>query len=248
VTQKLETFQFSAAGEELRDFTWSDLADWYLEIAKVEKGKAAILTEILETILKLWHPFMPFVTEHIWGLARFDGKLIVAKWPTSPQPSPSKGEGVEHGETGEVGEFERSRLLVTDLRRLRQENGVEAGKRVDFVIVGAQHAVPLQENAAWMSRLVHGSITAADAMPEGYVVAQSGSATIGLNLAGAVDLEKEKAKAAKELEDIEKYIASTEAKLANTDFVSKAPEKVVGDMKDKLEEAKTKREALKKRV
>jgi len=228
VTQKLETFQFSAAGEELRDFTWSDLADWYLEIAKVEKGKATILTEILETILKLWHPFMPFVTEHIWGLAGFDGKLIVAKWPEWKQ--------------GNVpGEFERLRLLVTDMRRLRQENGVEAAKKVEFVVTHAQ-------KFDWMDRLVNGTISIADAIPEGYVVAQSGSATIGLNLAGAVDLEKEKAKASKELEEIEKYISSTEAKLANADFVSKAPEKVVGGMKDKLEEAKAKREALKKRI
>ena len=98
-------------------------------------------------------------------------------------------------------------------------------------------------------RLVNGScMPIATAMPEGYVVAQSGSATIGLNLAGAVDLEKEKAKAEKELEEIEKYIVSTEAKLGNVEFTSKAPEKVVQGMKEKLEEALAKREALKKRL
>ncbi|MEI7512908.1 MAG: valine--tRNA ligase [Candidatus Uhrbacteria bacterium] len=249
VTQKLETFQFSAAGEELRDFTWGDLADWYLEIAKVEKGKKIILTELLQTILKLWHPFMPFVTEHIWGLARFDGKLIVAPWPTGPSDVGAHGNAPSP-------EFERLRLLVTDMRRLRQEQGIEAAKKVEFIVidhVGAIHELPLQElvgqNEAWIMRLINGSCTSNKiAMPDGYVVAQSGSATIGLNLAGAVDLEKEKAKAEKELEEIEKYISSTEAKLGNVEFTAKAPEKVVQGMKDKLAEAQAKREALKKRL
>ncbi len=237
VTKKLETYQFSAAGEELRDFTWGDLADWYLEIAKIEKGKADILTEILQTVLKLWHPFMPFVTEYVWGLAGFDGKLIVAEWPEL--------------KSGNVpAEFEQLRTLVTDMRRLRQEQGVEPAKKVEFVVAGDQNlGMLVEQNNAWIMRLVNGScLPIATAMPEGYVVAQSGSATIGLNLAGAVDLEKEKAKAGKELEEIEKYIVSTEVKLGNVEFTSKAPEKVVQGMKEKLEEAQAKREALKKRL
>ena len=88
VTKKMEAFEFSSAGEELRDFTWSDLADWYLEIAKIEKGKEKILSHILESILKLWHPFMPFVTEHIWKTAGFNGGLIIAEWLSSDLPSP----------------------------------------------------------------------------------------------------------------------------------------------------------------
>ncbi|HVM90414.1 MAG TPA: valine--tRNA ligase [Verrucomicrobiae bacterium] len=240
VTQKLETFQFSAAGEELRDFTWSDLADWYLEIAKVEKGKSEILKTILKTILTLWHPFMPFVTEYIWGLAGFEGKLIVAEWPDPSVPPLAKGRTEE-------GSFEKLRLFVTDARRLRQENGVEAAKKVEFVMTGDSGAL-ISANKAWIDRLVNGSVAIVDAVPEGYAVSPSGSATIGLNLAGAVDLEKEKAKLAKELEEIEKYIASTEAKLGNEEFTSKAPEKVVQGIKDKLEEAKAKREALKKRI
>jgi valyl-tRNA synthetase len=238
VTKKLETFQFSPAGEELRDFTWGDLADWYLEIAKVEKGKSEILLTILESVLKMWHPFMPFVTEHIWSLAGFKGKLIVGEWPTV---------GTIHELSLPEG-FEHLRTLVTDMRRLRQEQGVEPAKKVEFVIAGAQHAARVQENSDWMSRLVNGSISIAEAIPEGYAVAQSGKATVGLNLAGAVDLEKERAKISKELEELEKYIASTEAKMENKEFMSKAPEKVVQGMKDKLLEAVAKREALRKRL
>ncbi|MEK7473437.1 MAG: valine--tRNA ligase [Patescibacteria group bacterium] len=253
VTKKLETYQFSAAGEELRDFTWNDLADWYLEIAKVEKGKSEILNTVLQTVLKLWHPFMPFVTEYVWGLAGFtakggsasggEGKLIVAEWPDPV--------GARHAvPLPDAVAFGSLRTLVVDMRRLRAEQGVEAAKKVEFVIVEAHdHApVPVEENAEWMSRLVNGSIAVVDAIPEGWVVASSGTVTVGLNLAGAVDLEKEKAKLEKELDQLKKYVVSTEGKLTNQEFTTKAPAQVIHDMKAKLEEAKTKIETLEKRL
>ncbi len=235
VTKKLETYQFSAAGEELRDFTWNDLADWYLEIAKVEKGKVVVLNTVLQTVLKLWHPFMPFVTEYIWSVAGFEGKLIVAEWPSvemSAVPS----------------DFDRLRTLVVDMRRLRAEQGVEAAKQVEFSIVGDQGFLKLvEENRAWIERLTNSICATGSAIPEGWVVAPSGTATVGLNLAGAVDLEKEKAKLGKELDQLKKYVASTEGKLSNQEFTTKAPVHVINEMKAKLEEAKTKIETLEKR-
>lgn len=235
VTKKLEAYQFSAAGEELRDFTWGDLADWYLEIAKVEKGKSEILKTVLQTVLKLWHPFMPFVTEYVWGIAGFDGKLIVAEWPRiemSAVPS----------------DFDRLRTLVVDMRRLRAEQGVEAAKQVEFSVTGdAQLSKLVEENRAWIERLTNSTCATGSAIPEGWVVAPSGTATVGLNLAGAVDLEKEKAKLGKELEQLNKYVASTEGKLSNQEFTTKAPVQVINDMKAKLEEAKIKIETLEKR-
>ncbi len=234
VTKKLETYQFSAAGEELRDFTWNDLADWYLEIAKVEKGKVVVLNTVLQTVLKLWHPFMPFVTEYIWSVAGFEGKLIVAEWPSvemSAVPS----------------DFDRLRTLVVDMRRLRAEQGVEAAKQVEFSIVGDQGFLKLvEENRAWIERLTNSICATGSAIPEGWDVAPSGTATVGLNLAGAVDLEKEKAKLGKELDQLKKYVASTEGKLSNQEFTTKAPVHVINEMKAKLEEAKTKIETLEK--
>ncbi len=245
VTKKLETFQFSPAGEELRDFTWGDLADWYLEIAKVEKGKSEILLTILESVLKMWHPFMPFVTEHIWSLAGFKGKLIVAPWPSTSSGDNSLSEAEL---SRRAQDFEALRILITDMRRLRQEQGVEPAKKVEFVVAGDKKLDALAKaNNEWIARLINGSCSTG-AVSEGWAVTQSGKATIGLNVAGAVDLEKERAKIVKELEELEKYITSTEAKMENKEFMSKAPEKVVQGMKDKLEEAKSKRDALKKRL
>src|SRR3990172_1733421 len=83
---------FSRAGETLRDFTWSELADWYLEIAKIEKGKGDMLVFLLAQVLKLWHPFMPYVTEEVWGRAFAAGQadlLMVAEWPSFAKAPPA---------------------------------------------------------------------------------------------------------------------------------------------------------------
>lgn len=84
VTNKIEHYEFSEAGEALYDFTWHELADWYLEIAKIEGGKDEVLCYLLTQVLKLWHPYTPFVTEVIWKEAFGDnaGLLMVSKWPT----------------------------------------------------------------------------------------------------------------------------------------------------------------------
>ncbi len=239
VTNKLESYQFSPAGEELRDFTWNDLADWYLEIAKVEGNKSDILIHILRIILKLWHPFMPFVTEHIWSRFNED-QLIVAEWPLTSS----------NVESQTSNEFEILRQLVTDLRRLRSEQNIEPVKKVDFIVVADQSQRQLiEQNLEVIKSLARAeSIELAESIPEGWATDVSGTMTIGLNLAGAVDLEAEKAKLQKEIGELEPYIKSTEAKLANTEFTSKAPEKVVAEMRAKLNEAKQKQQALEQRL
>lgn len=239
VTERLQTYQFSQAGELLRDFTWGDLADWYLEIAKVEKGKTEILQTVLANVLKLWHPFMPFVTEHIWQTAGMKGSLIIAPWPELVNTS-----------AGEAASFEKIRSLVSDLRRLRAEQGIEAAKKVEFSLVADEAIAELVgDNVEWIKRLVNASsLVLVDAISQGWAETVSGSATIGLNVAGAVDVVKECAKAEKELAEVEKYIASTQAKLQNADFIAKAPEQVVRTMEEKLAEAMEKQKALRKRV
>jgi len=240
VTRKLESYQFSSAGEELRDFTWSDLADWYLEISKIEKNKDAVLGYILPRLLKLWHPFMPFATEYIWkvgGLA--SGQLMVSEWP-SEESQASEAEK----------QFEIIKTLVTDLRRLRSEQGIEPVKFVEFAVVADQAGRQiLEKNLEVVKSLSRAEkIVLADKIDDGWAAAVSGSMTIGLNLAGAVDVEAEKMKMQKEMEDLIPYIESTEKKLSNSEFTAKAPEKVVKGMQDKLDEAKNKLFAIQQRL
>ncbi|MEN9557636.1 MAG: valyl-tRNA synthetase, valyl-tRNA synthetase [Candidatus Parcubacteria bacterium] len=240
VTKKLERYEFSSAGEELRDFTWNDFADWYLEIAKVEGGKDAVLRQVLKTLLPLWHPFMPFVTEHIWKEMGSDTPLIITPWPAA--------NGLGEGDTQDAMRFEILRSLVTDARRLRAENGVEPAKQVEITLTASGTVKKLvEENQRVISHLIRASaISIADAAPEGWATTVSGTTTVALNLTGAVDVEKERAKSAKELTEARAYAESLRAKLANEEFTSKAPAHVVAGMKEKLEEAEGKIEALEK--
>ena len=237
-TKKLEAYEFSAAGEELRAFTWNDLADWYLEIAKVEKGKGAILRHVLKTLLALWHPFMPFVTEFAWKQAGFPGDLIVAPWPEAKAGS------------SDAAEFEKLRSLVGDLRRLRAEQGIEAAKTPAFAVVASGPLAALvQENLAVVQALVRGSeIRIVDAAPEGWTVLVGDAAPVAVDLASAIDVGKEKEKLAKEQAQLAAYIASTSAKLADADFAAKAPQKVRDDMASKLADAKARIGAIEERM
>lgn len=237
VTKKIEAFEFSSAGEELRDVTWGDLADWYLEIAKIEGDKAGMLSHILRTILLLWHPFMPFVTEHVWKTAGFDtdDALIVSAWPSvdALRLTPSVL-------------FDTLRSLITDMRRLRAEQGIEAAKQVEFsLIVSADMKKLIEENIAVVKTLARSSaVEFVDAAPSGWATTVSGGTTIALNVAGSVDMVKERTKTEKELAEVLGYIEGLNAKLANADFTSKAPASVVDGMKATLAEAEAKLKAL----
>jgi len=234
VTKLIGDYQFSQAGELLRDFTWGDLADWYLEIAKIEKGKEAILRYILGTIIKLWHPFMPFVTEYIWGRMGNKG-LIVAEWPMGAH---------DHAP---VPEFEIIRNLVTDIRRLRAEQGVEAAAFVEATVISPGKSI--EENLAIIKQLARLSdLKTVESVPEGWASGVSGTMIFGINAAGSVDAEKEKVKAEKEIAALKPYIESMRAKLADAEFASKAPAKVVEGMKAKLAEAVTKLKALEEKT
>ncbi|MBU0540655.1 MAG: valine--tRNA ligase [Patescibacteria group bacterium] len=239
VTSKIEKYEFSSAGEELRDFTWGDLADWYLEIAKIEKGKEEILANILPTILKLWHPFMPFVTEHVWKIAGFGGDLIMAEWPTFVIPA-------EAGIQNQAKDFEVVRQIITDIRRFRAEQGIEPVKKIEVAVsCPVEIAKLLEDNKAVAEHLARASsITVVDSVPEGWAMTVYGAVTIALNVAGSIDVEKERAKLEKEVEETASYVKLVTTKLQNKEFISKAPEKVVQDLKARLDEAEIKLEAL----
>lgn len=244
VTAKLEKYELSSAGEELRDFTWGDLADWYLEVAKIEGEKQAVLTRILRSILKLWHPFMPFVTEHVWKTAGFDGSLITAEWPEHLVDPRAKG-SMERGT-----QFERIRLVVTDARRLRAEQGIEAARMAAFSISGALEMLDLlKENEAVLKQLIRASdIRFGQEADPSWASTVSGTVTIALNVAGSIDVKQELQKAKKELKETEGYIKGLERQLANNEFISKAPSHVVEGLEVKRQEAEQKRAALQETV
>ena len=134
-SENIEKFNFSMAGEKLRDFTWGELADWYLEIAKVEGGKSDILNYILNTILKLWHPYMPFVTETIWQeVYGADKMLMVEMWAESKKAN------------AKVKDFEVVVAAVTTIRSLRAQFKIEPAKKIGAFINAGSKEKLLKEN------------------------------------------------------------------------------------------------------
>ncbi len=268
ISNNLDSYKFSQAGELLRDFTWNDFADWYLEVSKFEKSeeKDKILIYVLENLLKLWHPFMPFVTEKIWGEMGNDKMLIIEKWPEkiipqpplkSPQPPLSRGSysrGLTNAPADIEGEgmnaplikgvggiynFELIKSIITAIRNARAENKVEPAKKIKAVIYAGKQK-DLIESQAELIKNLRTQISDLDVKSKGSKIKDAIYITVGeieIYLIGAVDEGKEKERIKKEIENLEKVIKSAKMKLGNKEFASKAPEKVVNMEKEKLEKA-----------
>lgn len=235
VGEHITSFNFSHACERLRDFTWDDLADWYLEVAKIEGDKSDMLNYILNTLLKLWHPVMPFVTEAIWQeIYGGDRMLMVEHWPASVHKEP-------------VQDFVVLKDLVTGIRALRNEYGIEAAKKVSVVILNGDKSTLVKENEAVVKGLARiETIGYADTIEKtsslvGVVVS---TIELYLDVAQSLDIEKETARLKKEIETVAPYVLSLEKKLSNPEFVNNAPETVIAKEKEKLQEAKEKLEKI----
>lgn len=236
VTQKVtalhEAYDLSLAGEILREFTWAEFADWYLEIAKIEGEKDEILLHILERLITLWHPFTPFVTEAIWEAFGEEEQLLIQQWPTAK---------------GEVHEEDRRAMtqvqdIVVAIRNLRAQYKVAPGQVVNIAL-----SAPL---AADMQRVVEGLARVAFVEAYDGIAAKAvvGAVTIALPLADVIDVAAERVRLTAELEKVEQYAAAVETKLANADFIARAPAAVVEGEKKKIQEAQEKAEALRREL
>ena len=237
VTEKLEQYAFAAAGETLREFTWNDLADWYLEIAKVEGGKTETIKILLRTMLTLWHPFMPFVTERLWQLAGFDGQLIVAIWPERAiQPVPS--------------EFGTLQQIITDIRRLRVEQKIGARSTVSVVYHFNQQTNELvQTHHAWMERLTRSVMRTATAIPTSWPSASEAFGVLAIEPSTSEPTKTVPvANQQRAFDELAAYVATLQQKLSDAEFLAKAPASVVATMQAKAEDAEKKLSLMKKRI
>jgi valyl-tRNA synthetase len=234
ITKLHEAFDLSLAGEILRDFTWNEFADWYLEIAKIEGEKNDILNYLLERLLILWHPFMPFVTEEIYK--QYDrGLIIVAAWPQASGKLVAK-DAKAMAELQEV---------VSAIRNLRSQYKIDPKRQIDVMVVGGEG---LAEQKVAIEGLTRATLEWVEAKPEQSASAVVGSITIHVPLAGIVDVAKESERLQKEFETTSKYVKSVTGKLANADFVANAPAAVVDNEKAKLAEAEGKLRALEEQL
>jgi valyl-tRNA synthetase len=255
VQRLFDSHQYGEAGRQINDFLWSEYCDWYIEITKVrlyddEVGNEvplAVLLHVLETALRLLHPYMPFVTEVIWQAlpdATKEGEaLIVAPWPevTEDMLDP---------------EAEASVSLLMDLvrgiRNRRADYRVTPGKRIPAMVAAEAEAGTVEAQRAELCALAKVDcerLTIEESLdpPAQAATIVAGDVTCYLPLAEIVDLDAEKERLEEDLVDIEGRIAHSEGLLSGQ-FAERAPEHVVQRERDKLAELKAERDKLKDRL
>jgi valyl-tRNA synthetase len=245
VTAALDAAHFDEAAQALYRFVWNVFCDWYLELSKPilngddEAAKAetrAMAGWVLDLCLKLLHPVIPFVTEELWDkLAEFgparDGMLITAPWPILPE---------SYVDAAAQAEIDWLIEVVGEVRSIRSEMNVPPSARAPLAVIGAGEATRTRlkrhrELIATLARL--DAVREAEAAAEGAVPFVVGEATFSLGVAGFVDLKAEKARLAKEIGGLDAEIDRTARKLANADFIARAPEAVVEENRERLAEA-----------
>ena len=235
-TQGIEEYRFSQVGESLRDFTWNELADWYLEIAKIEEEKSDILNYVLNTLLKLWHPYMPLVTEAIWTQVYGQERLLmVEKWPTASKKGIS---------SKLLSDFQFMQDIIIALRAIRAEYNIAPAKKIQVVCTSQKTL--LQENEEIIKGLARISELVVGEKPVNAATCVVGDCELFVDLEGVVDVQKEQTRIQKELDSLRPYIAGLEKKLGNKKFLDGAPEDVVTQEKDKLSDAQSKLDRLEK--
>ena len=241
VTENLDSFEIGVASAKVYDFIWDTYCDWYIELTKTrlngtdEDAKLTaqnVLCYVLVTLLKLLHPFMPFITEEIYqALPKCDGAediLMTAQWP-------------EYTETlsfpAEESAMEAVMDLIRAIRARRAEMNVPPSKKAELMIVTDQ-AGPYQQGLHFIRRLAYASnVTFPETAPAdvtGLVSVVTHDATAYLPLSELVDLAAERERIAKELEKAKNGLRITEGKLANEKFVAHAPENVVNAEREKV--------------
>ncbi len=234
ITRMHESYDLSLAGEILRDFTWGEFADWYLEIAKAEGDKEEILLFILERLLILWHPFMPFVTEEIYKQWN-SGMIIVATWPDVESLAQYRDEESEK-------RFVEIQEIVGAIRNIRAQYKVDQKKEVTVHLLEAEHVRDTEKVIGALTRAT--VIFSSPQQEEQVAKAVVGGVSLLIPLAGMVDAKKEQERLQKEIVTVEKFIASLRTKLGNEEFVARAPAAVIAQEREKLREAEVRQETL----
>jgi valyl-tRNA synthetase len=251
VTRQVDEYQLHEAGRSLYEFIWSEFCDWYIEAAKVrlyadtpDPVVPQTLAYVLERTLRLLHPFMPFVTEELWQHLPHPGEaLIIASWP---EPGPMFAEQAE----GFAAIMEAVRLI----RNARAEQGVETARRIPAIVYPGESTDAfdaLRGELVSLARLDGDSLELRDGEPEaqeGSVAIVTGAASIFLPLAGMIDVDAERARITREIEQVESEISRANGMLANEQFVSKAPANVVEGHRTKLAAAEERLALLQARL
>lgn len=255
VERLFRNHQYGEAGRQIYDFFWSEFADWYLEIAKLQLAEGDdrafyttyTMVRVLDQSLRLLHPFTPFVTEELWGHLKrasqdhsselaptggWEPALIIARWP---EERPEEG-----WEAQKVADFSLVMDVVRSIRNLRAEKKIKPGRRIPATFVSESHTGVLEDQAATIAALAHldedtlSVLPRIDERPDGHIALVVGPVEVYLPLAGLVDLKEERTRLQADLEETQSQITRLENLLAS-EFSKKAPDAVVQKERDRLE-------------
>jgi len=252
VTEELEQYQLGEAATILYDFIWGELCDWYIEMIKPrlygkEEGigrrtSQYVLWQVLETTLRLLHPFMPFITEEIWQHLPHGGPSIcVAPWPEAGDIDPAVEE-----------EMARIMAVIRGVRNIRAEMNIPPGKKIPVVIqapVGLHSQ--LEAGIPYITQLAGvGTVTmqAPGSEKPRQAAAIVGGMEVYVPLEGLIDIDREIARLRKEVEALEKEVERAVKKLQNESFLAKAPAEVVAKEREKEKEYREKLAKVQERI
>jgi len=225
-----EAFEFAKASEEIYHFAWDDLCDWYLELVKESFAKGGeqadksrrVLGHVLDQLLRLMHPSMPFITETIWCELTGGESLVIANWPAVSKVAPDVAADKVVGDM---------QVLITEIRRFRSEQGIKTSAKISAQISGLSGDLLNYEDA--IRFLVRLDKPASDFKESARI--EIGQFSIAFDLRGAIDVKAERARLSKDLENIKKDLQSAVVKLENENFMAKAPMEVVNEIRERME-------------
>jgi valyl-tRNA synthetase len=224
-----EDFQFAKLSEALFHFVWDEFCDWYVELAKtpLAAGGAAaertrlVLGHVLDTVLRLLHPLIPFVTEKLWTTLTGEESVVIANWPRADDSL------VDAAAETAVDEIQR---LVTEVRRFRSDQGLKPRQRVTARLIGPAGG------SADTHEIEIRSLTWLDEPAEGFAPTASlqvGSVLVEIDVSGSIDLDAERRRTEKDLAAARNELAQAAAKLDNEQFLAKAPDAVVTRIRER---------------
>ena len=239
VTENMDAYELGVASAKVYDFIWDTYCDWYIELTKArlygedEKSKLAaqkVLVYVLDQFLRLLHPFMPFITEEIWQAIPHEGSfLMLADWPKYDE---------NLNFSIEAAHMESVMNAIRSIRNRRAEMNVPPSKKSTLYVVSDKGEI-FRQGTGFICRLAYADqVIICDSDPEGHenmVCVVTNDAKLYIPLEELIDFEKELARIEKEKANCLKQIAMFEGKLSNEAFVSRAPEKVVAEQREKLE-------------
>jgi valyl-tRNA synthetase len=241
VIKALDEYRFNDAAGLCYQFVWHEFCDWYLEMVKqnlygeaesLKQRSRFVLQKALTAVLKLLHPFMPFITEEIWQrLPGSTGSIMIAEFPTPPS--------FERDEKA-LREMDLLVSIITGIRNIRGEMNIPPAKRVDVFIEVPDidsHRIVLAnlEHIQNLAKVQSVKVDSKIPKPEASATAVCGENQVHVLLKGLLDFEEEKKRLRKEINKIQKEIDFSEKKLSRKDFIDKAPREIVDGVKEKVE-------------